>query len=67
MLVVNNLEEYRKSAPLALTMGSYDGVHLAHAEIISALVREAKERQSLATLITFYLHHRRVHKKDSNK
>ena len=67
MLVVNNLEEYRKSAPLALTMGSYDGVHLAHAEIISALVREAKERQCLATLMTFDPHPRMVLNKDPDK
>jgi len=67
MLVVNNLEEYRKSAPLALTMGSYDGVHLAHAEIITALVREAKERQCLATLMTFDPHPRMVLNKDPDK
>ena len=67
MLVVNNLEEYRKSAPLALTMGSYDGVHLAHAEIISALVREAKDRQCLATLMTFDPHPRMVLNKDPDK
>ena len=41
------------TAPLALTMGSFDGVHLAHAEVIKSLVHEAKERQCLAALMTF--------------
>ncbi|MFM9143252.1 MAG: hypothetical protein ACKOPP_04550, partial [Bacteroidota bacterium] len=67
MIVVRNLEEYHKSAPLALTMGSYDGVHLAHAEIISALVREAKERQCLAALMTFDPHPRMVLNKDPER
>ena len=67
MIVVRNLEEFPKSAPLVLTMGSYDGVHLAHAEIISALVREAKERQCLAALMTFDPHPRMVLNKDPER
>lgn len=48
-------------------MGSFDGVHLAHAEVIKSLVREAKERQCLAALMTFDPHPRMVLNKDPDK
>jgi len=50
-----------------LTMGSFDGVHLAHAEVIKSLVSEAKERQCLAALMTFDPHPRMVLNKDPDK
>lgn len=48
-------------------MGSFDGVHLAHAEVIKSLVSEAKERQCLAALMTFDPHPRMVLNKDPDK
>lgn len=48
-------------------MGSFDGVHLAHAEVIKSLVREARERQCLAALMTFDPHPRMVLNKDPDK
>lgn len=48
-------------------MGSFDGVHLAHAEVIKSLVLEAKERQCLAALMTFDPHPRMVLNKDPDK
>ncbi len=67
MQIFYSLSEYTRSAPLALTMGSFDGVHLAHAEVIKSLVREAKERQCLAALMTFDPHPRMVLNKDPDK
>jgi riboflavin kinase/FMN adenylyltransferase len=48
-------------------MGSFDGVHLAHAEVIRSLVLEARERQCLAALMTFDPHPRMVLNKDPDK
>jgi len=39
-----------------LTIGSFDGVHLGHQEIIRQLVGEAHSRGSLAVALTFFPH-----------
>jgi len=67
MQIFHSLSDYKRSAPLALTMGSFDGVHLAHAEVIKSLVHEAKERQCLAALMTFDPHPRIVLNKDPER
>jgi riboflavin kinase/FMN adenylyltransferase len=64
MQVIYSLQDYRRSAPLALTMGSFDGVHLAHSEVIDCLVKEARERECLASVMTFDPHPRLVLNKD---
>jgi riboflavin kinase/FMN adenylyltransferase len=39
-----------------LTIGSFDGVHLGHQEIISKLTAEAHSNGALAVVLTFYPH-----------
>lgn len=67
MQIFRSLTDYTPSAPLALTMGSFDGVHLAHAQVIKSLVKEARERQCLSSLMTFDPHPRMVLNKDPDK
>lgn len=48
-----------------LTLGTFDGVHLGHQEIISSLVQEAKISGCESVLFTFYPHPRKVLYPDS--
>jgi riboflavin kinase/FMN adenylyltransferase len=45
---------------VALTVGSFDGVHLGHLDVIGHVVSAAKETQSQSALITFEPHPRCV-------
>jgi riboflavin kinase/FMN adenylyltransferase len=46
--------------PVALTVGSYDGVHLGHLDVIGHTVRAAREAGARPALITFEPHPRCV-------
>lgn len=46
--------------PVALTIGSYDGVHLGHAEVIRKTITAAAQERAQAALITFEPHPRCV-------
>lgn len=47
-----------------ITIGTFDGVHLGHVQILRQLVREAKAVNGSAVVITFYPHPRKVIKAD---
>ncbi|MGP8252148.1 MAG: bifunctional riboflavin kinase/FAD synthetase [Terracidiphilus sp.] len=42
--------------PTALAIGNFDGVHLGHREILSAVVADARARNALAVAVTFEPH-----------
>jgi riboflavin kinase/FMN adenylyltransferase len=44
----------------AIALGNFDGVHIAHQEIIRRCVECAKSKQIIATVLTFYPHPRKV-------
>lgn len=48
-----------------LTLGTYDGVHLGHQQIISSLVNRAKDKNVESVLFTFDPHPRKVLHPDS--
>ncbi len=50
---INNVPYYRNSF---VTLGTFDGIHLGHREIIKNLVSEAQELDGRSVLITFYPH-----------
>ena len=39
-----------------VTIGTYDGIHIGHQEIISSLVQQAHQNHALAVVITFFPH-----------
>ena len=43
-----------------LTVGSYDGIHLGHRELLSTLVKESKDYQVPSVMVTFDPHPREV-------
>ncbi len=56
MKVFRNLAEIDIAEPTAVTVGTFDGLHLGHQKVLQALSRKAKEKGYLEVLVTFYPH-----------
>jgi len=65
MQVYNNIHNLPSFTNAVLTIGTFDGVHQGHVQIIKQLVQEAKEINGTPVVITFYPHPRMVVHKDS--
>jgi len=64
MNVYHGLHDYVKTLPVALTIGSFDGVHHGHQEIIHSLKADAARLGCLSAIMTFTPHPRIVLNKD---
>ena len=64
MNVYHGLSDYPKLQPVALTIGSFDGVHHGHQEIIHQLKEDAKRLGCLSAIMTFTPHPRIVLNRD---
>ena len=60
MKILRGLSEITGTGPGAITVGTFDGVHLGHIEIISRLKEIAAEKGLCTTLVTFYPHPRLI-------
>lgn len=54
---INHLPEFKNAA---ITIGTFDGVHAGHVQIIHQLIKEAKENAGESVIITFHPHPRMV-------
>jgi len=60
MEVYKNIENLPAFKNAVLTIGTFDGVHLGHKQIIRQLIKEAAEINGTPVLITFYPHPKQV-------
>jgi riboflavin kinase/FMN adenylyltransferase len=60
MLVFDNIKDLKKDKNTVLTLGTFDGIHPGHFEIIQKLVDRSKENRWRNVVITFYPHPRKV-------
>lgn len=65
MEVVSNLENYKLSKGSIVTVGTFDGVHLAHQKILTKLASIGKENDLEVIVITFNPHPRQIVYKDN--
>ena len=65
MKVVNDIKNYRSDKKSILTIGTFDGIHIAHQKILKSLVAQAKKENLLANVLTFFPHPRMVLQKES--
>ena len=66
MKVISTIENYQATEGCSLTIGTFDGVHIGHREIIDRLVKSAREKNHLAVVLTFFPHPRMVLQKDTS-
>ncbi|MBR9976739.1 MAG: bifunctional riboflavin kinase/FAD synthetase [Bacteroidetes bacterium] len=60
MQVYHSLDSFPRGAPVALTLGTFDGVHFGHQRIIQKTLEAAKEIEGQSVLLTFDPHPREV-------
>ena len=60
MKVFKSINEYSNKEKSYLTIGTFDGVHIGHQQIIKNLVKEAHSKNNLAVVLTFFPHPRNV-------
>jgi len=60
MEVLFGLNKVLNGKKSAVTVGTFDGIHLGHHQIIKALLQQAKERNLISTLLTFEPHPKTV-------
>jgi len=57
---VTELEEIQERVPTFLAVGSFDGVHLGHRQLLSAMVAKARKVSVRTAVLTFFPHPKRV-------
>ena len=66
MVTVQSISNYDKQHFTAITIGTFDGVHIGHRKILESLINSAKDEGLRSTVLTFYPHPRIVLQKDSD-
>lgn len=60
MKTIFNIEQHCPAAPAAVTVGTFDGVHLGHQELLQRVIQWARRESLLATVVTFDPHPKKV-------
>ena len=66
MITTHSLPQFNSDTKTAVTIGTFDGVHLGHQRIIKQLISKAKALNIPSVVLTFYPHPRVVLQKDSS-
>ncbi|MGB7393571.1 MAG: bifunctional riboflavin kinase/FAD synthetase [Pricia sp.] len=66
MVTVQSISEYDERHPTAITIGTFDGVHIGHRKILERLIMNAETLGLKSTVLTFFPHPRMVLQKDAD-
>ena len=65
METVQGISHFKSSENTAITIGTFDGVHIGHRRILERLINNAKKNGNKSMVLTFFPHPRMVLQKDS--
>lgn len=65
MKVYTSVFSYDNSRPSAVTIGTFDGVHIGHQEILNQLIKAAEKENLESVLLSFFPHPRMVLQKET--
>lgn len=66
MNIYQSYQDFKSKKPSVVTIGTFDGVHIGHQEIIKKLVINAQKNGSESVILTFFPHPRMVLQKSSS-
>ncbi len=64
MEIIDGIENIYSKFPCAITVGTFDGIHLGHKKIIARLLAIANEKKLCSTMVTFHPHPKLVVKSE---
>ncbi len=65
MKTIQGISQFKSSISTAVTIGTFDGVHIGHRKILERLINNAKSNGRESTVLTFFPHPRMVLQKDT--
>lgn len=65
MKTIQGISQFKSSISTAVTIGTFDGVHIGHRKILERLINNAKSNGHESTVLTFFPHPRMVLQKDT--
>ncbi len=65
MVTVQSISKFDKEYSTAITIGTFDGVHIGHRKILDRLLKNAQNLGLKSTVLTFFPHPRMVLQKDA--
>ena len=66
MITIQSISEYQTEHPTAITIGTFDGVHIGHLKILEKLIQNASKSKLKSAVLTFFPHPRMVLQKDTD-
>lgn len=66
MITAQSIHKYNKEHATAITIGTFDGVHIGHQKILERLINDAHDLRLKSMVLTFFPHPRMVLQKDAN-
>ncbi|WP_373518069.1 bifunctional riboflavin kinase/FAD synthetase [Pricia sp.] len=66
MVTVQSISNYDQRHPTAITIGTFDGVHIGHHKILERLIKTSAAVNLKSTVLTFFPHPRMVLQKDAD-
>ncbi len=66
MITVQNISKYDKKEPTAVTIGTFDGLHIGHMKILDRLIKSADALGLKSMVLTFFPHPRMVLQQDAH-
>lgn len=66
MITVQSISKYDEQHPVAITIGTFDGVHIGHRKILERVINHASNSNLKSAVLTFFPHPRMVLQKDAD-